>query len=435
MRSGLPHGPHALDWYSAGDTFHSDAHHLACVPLPTNSSRYFVVNNRVMENLELEWLYVTGDISVKPVTRIPDDTAVYIIMGPTGAGKSTFIGALAGGSQNLAISSNQLAGFTQHVTAYKLVNVARRYNDRAIYLVDTPGFSDDKISEFEVMEMLGNWLKENGSASLYRILFLTPIAVTRLPGSRQRTIKMLKELLGVRTYTITVVTTMWNTLHSERICSQAEQNFEQLKAKVFKGFFGEETDLKRFLGTRNSALQVMDIAGGYYDRPFNRSTNTSSTHLYCDLHERIEGALQKKIMFELDLAHSDKQNNKEFEGILEQDQKENDETLAKFISQLVKFARPPPEFREGAQALRKTIVANIIPANHRMHNNFQQWAEDPEIRSGLVSGPKLTKTILAMLAKQQVDDQPSWKLDFNTPFRQLLKSTKIHRPNWLKREE
>ncbi|KAF9030790.1 hypothetical protein BJ165DRAFT_1535627 [Panaeolus papilionaceus] len=110
---------------------------------------------------ELNNLEVTGDISVKPVTKIPGGKVVYIIMGPTGAGKSTFIEALAGGSQNLAISSDQLAGFTQHVTAYKLVNVVRRYTGRVIYLVDTPGFSDDKISEIEVMDMLGDWLEQN----------------------------------------------------------------------------------------------------------------------------------------------------------------------------------------------------------------------------------------------------------------------------------
>ncbi|KAF9031044.1 hypothetical protein BJ165DRAFT_1599329 [Panaeolus papilionaceus] len=424
-----------------------------------------------MEGLELKEFRVTGNISVKPVARIPDEAVVYIIMGPTGAGKST----------NLAISSNQLAGYTQRVTAYKLVNIAWKQSARAIYLVDTPGFSDSKISEMEVVDILRDWLKENCSSINYRILFLTPIAVTRLPGSRQRTIKMLKELLGVRTYTITVVTTMWNTLHSERTRSQAEQNFERLKAGVFKGFFGEETDLKRFMGTRTSALQVLDSNVWYYDQPLYRSTITS-THLYCDLHERIEGALQKKVMIESDLTHSDTQSNKVLEAILEQDQKENDETLAKFISQLVKFGRPLPEFREGAQALRKTIVDNIIPSNHRMCDNFQQWAEDPEIHNGLVSDPELKETILAMLPEKCVshkrpkeraetlpsigsisdqgrDSMPvqtetisamgpesealvipvnhglSRSLAFKGLLRRLLKFAKRHRPKWLKREE
>ncbi|KAF9031058.1 hypothetical protein BJ165DRAFT_1616607 [Panaeolus papilionaceus] len=410
-----------------------------------------------MEGLELKEFRVTGNISVKPVARIPDEAVVYIIMGPTGAGKST---ALAGGSQNLAISSNQLAGYTQRVTAYKLVNIAWKQSARAIYLVDTPGFSDSKISEMEVVDILRDWLKENCSSINYRILFLTPIAVTRLPG---------------------IVTTMWNTLHSERTRSQAEQNFERLKAGVFKGFFGEETDLKRFMGTRTSALQVLDSNVWYYDQPLYRSTITS-THLYCDLHERIEGALQKKVMIESDLTHSDTQSNKVLEAILEQDQKENDETLAKFISQLVKFGRPLPEFREGAQALRKTIVDNIIPANHRMCDNFQQWADDPEIHNGLVSDPGLKETILAMLPekcvshkrpKEQADTLPSigsisdqgrdskpvqtetisamgpesealvipvnhglsWSLAFKGLLRRLLKFAKRHHPKWLKREE
>ncbi|KAF9044913.1 hypothetical protein BJ165DRAFT_1611159 [Panaeolus papilionaceus] len=302
-------------------------------------------------------------------------------MGPTGAGKSTFIEALAGVSQNLAISNNQLAGFTQHVSAYKLVNVARVLYGREIYLVDTPGFSDGKISEMEVLEMLKDWLKEYCSPSYFRILFLTPITVTRLPGSRQRTIKMLKESLGGNPVAVTVTTTMWDTLHSERTCIRAEKTFEQLRDEVFKGFFGKTTNLERFTGTGTSALQVMDD-GAWHGRLFEKSTHTPSVHLYCDLHERIEGALQKKVMLEADLAHSDAQANKQLKDILERDQNENDEMLTKFISQLVNFGQPPHEFREGAQALRKNIAAKIVPKGLKMWLIFRKWAKEPEIRSG-----------------------------------------------------
>ncbi|KAF9031048.1 hypothetical protein BJ165DRAFT_1411261 [Panaeolus papilionaceus] len=421
---------------AAPSQIESRTHSRYPCPDPSNSdfdsSPYFVVNNRVMEDLELNNLEVTGDISVKPVTKIPGGKVVYIIMGPTGAGKSTFIEALAGGSQNLAISSDQLAGFTQHVTAYKLVNVVRRYTGRVIYLVDTPGFSDDKISEIEVMDMLGDWLEQNWGE--YPTNFVLVLQLTRLPGSRRRTIKMLKESLGETTGSVTVTTTMWDTLHSERTRSRAEKTFEQLKDQVFKEFFGRETNLLRFMGTRTSALQVMDIALGDYNPLFDISAN-SSTHLYCDLHERIEGAFQKKVIIELDLAHSDTQTNKELKAILEQDQKANDEMLAKFISQLVQFGEPPCDFREGAQALRKSIMAKIVPANHKMRDVFQQWTDEPGIRSGPVSDAKLTKTILAMLAKQHIAHQPSWKHNFNEPFRRLLNSTNIHHPNWLKRGE
>ena len=102
-------------------------------------------------------------------------------MGPTGAGKSSvsqclpvtwryseaeyfdihlkFIEALAGESQQLSISKNQLAGYTQTVNAYRVVNVT--LYEFPVYLVDTPGFSDLKISEFEIMGMVRRWLKDN----------------------------------------------------------------------------------------------------------------------------------------------------------------------------------------------------------------------------------------------------------------------------------
>ncbi|KAF9032027.1 hypothetical protein BJ165DRAFT_1410950 [Panaeolus papilionaceus] len=319
-------------------------------------------------------------------------------MGPTGAGKSTFIEALAAGSQNLTISSNQLAGYTQRVTAYKLVNVARKHTTRATYLVDTPGFSD----------------------------------ITRLPGSRRRTIKMLKESLGSKTFIVKVATTMWDTLHTERTRSQAEKKFEQLRDHVFKGFLGEETDLKRFMGTRTSALQMMDdTAGGYYTQPFKWSTNTSSTHLYCDLHERIEGALQKKVMIESDMAHSDTQTNKELKVILERDQKENDEILAKFISQLVKFGEPPHEFREAAQALRKNIAAKIVPKGLKMRLIFRRWAREPEIRRGPGFDTQLLDTGLV--------DEPASSHSRNIVLKalpgHLVDVANAHRPKWRKREE
>ncbi|KAF9032777.1 hypothetical protein BJ165DRAFT_1516797 [Panaeolus papilionaceus] len=94
-----------------------------------------------MEIPELQYLKITGDVSVETVTTsIPQDPypCVYLIMGPTGAGKSSFIEAFAGESQRLLISKNQLSGYTQAVTAYRLVNVVHTELDppRSVYLVE-----------------------------------------------------------------------------------------------------------------------------------------------------------------------------------------------------------------------------------------------------------------------------------------------------------
>ncbi|KAF9032046.1 hypothetical protein BJ165DRAFT_1616416 [Panaeolus papilionaceus] len=409
----------------------------ASIPLPTNSSFHLVVNHCVMEDLKLRILKVEGDISVDRVTRIPLTAVVYIIMGPTGAGKSTFIEALAGPSQNLAISSNQLTGFTQHITPYKLVNVKWGFlSAYEIYLVDTPGFSDSRISEIEVMEMLRDWLEGNSSAVYWIILFLTPITMVRLPGSRRRTIKMLQESLGGKTFSVNIITTMWDTIHSEQAHNRAENTFEQLRDQVFKEFFGpQKTILKRFMGNRTSALQVIDGDAGF-GVPFDTS-HTPSTHLYCDLHERIEGTLQKKILIELNLAHSDAQTNTELKMILNQDWKENDETLAKFISQLVKFGQPPHEFREGAQALRKTIAAKIVPSDEQMQDIFRQWAEEPDIGGGPGSDSQrlVPETMIAeeVASNDLVHHQSSREVGIKRLLGHVVDLSKIHRPKWIKR--
>ncbi|KAF9032632.1 P-loop containing nucleoside triphosphate hydrolase protein [Panaeolus papilionaceus] len=160
-------------------------------------------------------------------------------MGPTGAGKSSFIEALAGESQQLSISKDQLSGYTQRVNTYKVVNLTV-YGD-PVYLVDTPGFSNSKISEVEIMDMVRRWLHDNFLTFVDRILYLTPISETRLAGSRCRTMDMLKQFLEPNRGldSVTFVTTVWDTLHNEHAQMRAESNFAQLRDQICKAFFGE----------------------------------------------------------------------------------------------------------------------------------------------------------------------------------------------------
>ncbi|KAF9047919.1 P-loop containing nucleoside triphosphate hydrolase protein [Panaeolus papilionaceus] len=186
---------------------------------------------------ELRRLRITGDISIKPVTGAePEIPYLILIIGPTGAGKSAFIEALAGESQQLSISKDQLAGYTQTVNAYQVVNV--KFGPDPMYLVDTPGFSDSKISEVEIMDMVRKWLNGNQFGYVDQILYMIPISGTRLTGSRRRTIDMLKQFLaptgGRDLESVKFVTTMWDTLHNEDTRMRAESNFAQLRDEVFK---------------------------------------------------------------------------------------------------------------------------------------------------------------------------------------------------------
>ncbi|KAF9034260.1 hypothetical protein BJ165DRAFT_1534086 [Panaeolus papilionaceus] len=363
--------------------FHPNVHQLTCSPLSLISKRSLFTITLAMEIPELENLSITGDISVEPVTtRIPKKPYPYIflIMGPTGAGKSSFIEALAGESQKLWISKDQLAGYTQTVSAYRLVNVVLRGWDppRPVYLIDTPGFSDLKISEIEVVNMVKKWSQENDLDYAASILYLTPITETRLPRSRRKTFNMLKRLFRGYYASLVIITTMWDTVHNKQTRNRAESNFAQLRDETLKEFVEHpSTDVIKFTNTKNSALLAIDRKS-YATHVFNDYTTSKSRFLYQDLHERIQGALQEKQIIELDLAQHEAQIKDNLRTILESNRRENNRTLTKFINQFVNFGELPLECRDAAYHLRKSIAANARPANIKQRILFWKWAQEPE---------------------------------------------------------
>ncbi|KAF9030161.1 hypothetical protein BJ165DRAFT_1599418 [Panaeolus papilionaceus] len=193
--------------------------------------------------IKYEEIKVTGTPSVKLVHpteyhkhELYSNNAI-LILGPTGAGKSSFIEALASNT-SLGISSNRLEGFTQSISAYQLINVKRThpsYVDDPIYLVDVPGFSDTKISEMKILSMLKDWKAKSRLSFFDRILYFMPINSPRLPGSQREVLRTFQALTGINTAEgITVVTTMWDCLGSETAKERGKRNFDQLQDEVWQ---------------------------------------------------------------------------------------------------------------------------------------------------------------------------------------------------------
>ncbi|KAF9040936.1 hypothetical protein BJ165DRAFT_1493399 [Panaeolus papilionaceus] len=103
-------------------------------------------------------IQVNGPINIVPIT--PEHmkgkyVLLYILMGPTGSGKSSFIESLAP-DQHLDISKDSLESVTQEVNCYQVVNLGLKpeYSDRLFVLMDTPGFLDPRLSEGRIMRMI-----------------------------------------------------------------------------------------------------------------------------------------------------------------------------------------------------------------------------------------------------------------------------------------
>ncbi|KAF9047953.1 hypothetical protein BJ165DRAFT_1593587 [Panaeolus papilionaceus] len=308
-------------------------------------------------------LTFTGNVYIEPVTtKVPKHSVRYLIMGPTGAGKSNFIEALATRGQTLSISKDQLSGYTQTLNAYHLVGAFHEIsghilgrNDNIhipIYLIDTPGFSDVKISEVEIMDMVHKWLEDDDLTGVHKVLFMIPIHMTRLPGSRRRTVEMLKAVLDKSQdlHALVFVTTMWDTLCTPEAKQRAESNFEQLEEILTRELKNQAT-ITRFDNTRESAIKIMDHLYAFPSEAFSEYASSAKKHLHQDLRERIESSLQVQKSINLELSQSKVQIDSELRSILEQNLSEVDEVLIKFMGQLADFERPPSKFADAPRGL------------------------------------------------------------------------------------
>ncbi|PPR04213.1 hypothetical protein CVT24_013295 [Panaeolus cyanescens] len=318
-----------------------------------------------MSKLPLKRLKIDGQAFVKPLvdtTRYDhQDRLFFLLVGPTGAGKSSFIEALAN-DHTLGISKDQLESFTQTVTAYEIVNVY--FDQYRISLLDCPGFSDTSLSELEIIEMVNTWMKANRVSYIDIILYFCPITDTRLPGTRRKTMEMWKSLVSSSSKSsypagrkdevaVTIVTTMWDQVWCERVEQRAEKNYNQLKDGVWKEMIDKGSGITKFKNTQESALGNIDDALEKFvdvdDTAYNISwfavqdvplMNTGhGVFLYEELTSRIEAVRKRRLTLQLDLHAS--LGDPTLQSLFQKEHKHNECLLEKYEQQLTLLKSPP----------------------------------------------------------------------------------------------
>ncbi|KAF9047929.1 hypothetical protein BJ165DRAFT_1403549 [Panaeolus papilionaceus] len=300
--------------------------------------------------------------------------AVFLVMGPTGAGKSRFIEALAG-NDALGISKDQLDSVTQVITTYQFTNINLRKGtgtstrrcraeDGQVYILDTPGFSDSHISEFEIIKMVSVWMNTHNCSRINTIFYLWPITDTRLPGSKRRTIEMLKLLAAINTDQpgeIIVITTMWDRLWNERTIAAAEERFVQLRDHVWKDLQAQGGLVIKFTNTHSSAIDCLKYNTGMLLSGIQNSSRerlrdeTYGPHLYHDLLERIQAAQQRNDNMKAELGDPVVQSNQELKALTEEQLQKAEQLLTKFEGQLISFGEPPVGFEESLASIQSIV--------------------------------------------------------------------------------
>ncbi|KAF9037210.1 hypothetical protein BJ165DRAFT_1597550 [Panaeolus papilionaceus] len=305
---------------------------------------------------EYKRIKVVGSVSVKLIDRLEEargtlyGRSVILILGPTGAGKSTFIEALDS-NKSLQISSNQLEGFTQSISLYSLINVT--HIGHPVYLIDVPGFADTKISEMKIVSMLKDWMKEVGLFYIFHVLYFTPVNNPRLPGSHRQVLRTFQALTGVDTSeSITVVTTMWDCVWNETGRKRAESNFNQLRDEIWQEYVEEGAEILKFHNTQESALFILDKTFSRFSVPnfalvgLVRSDVTHireysfGSNLYNNLQQRIQILNTEIANIESDLLGAAEQDDAQLTATLTPRLSEAKKLLAIFKQEMFDFGPP-----------------------------------------------------------------------------------------------
>ncbi|KAG8526064.1 uncharacterized protein KY384_000826 [Bacidia gigantensis] len=146
-----------------------------------------------------------------------DHEKLYIlVMGLTGAGKSTFISILTGNTDIPIGTAAEMDGVTQEVQDYILF-----YRHRGllyeIHLIDSPGFDDGTLVDAEVLSRIAEYVNMNYllKERLAGVLYLHDITKGKVGGVGQRNLRMLEEMIGVKEFkNVTLVTTKWGCTKS-----------------------------------------------------------------------------------------------------------------------------------------------------------------------------------------------------------------------------
>ncbi|KAK3987598.1 P-loop containing nucleoside triphosphate hydrolase protein [Cladorrhinum sp. PSN332] len=146
---------------------------------------------------------------------------MIMVMGVTGAGKSTFINLLKPGSVEV------VHGLKSGSAPPQAVQISLdKSNQRSVTLVDTPGFDDSDRSDADVFQQITRHLAVQHALDipLKGIIYLHQIHETRMRGSEKRYLDALRRLCGgtEKLGNLVFLTTRWDFV-DQRVGIQREQ--------------------------------------------------------------------------------------------------------------------------------------------------------------------------------------------------------------------
>ncbi|KAF5320959.1 hypothetical protein D9619_000394 [Psilocybe cf. subviscida] len=183
----------------------------------------------------------------------PEDYIIPI-MGPTGAGKSTFINLLLGTERvpvghSLNSCTRDLgpidipAATVQHF----IPSWQPRSDTAKLIIVDTPGFDDTSADDSEILKRIADWLTASygSGAKLAGVIYLQDICQRRVTGATKRNFEVFDKLCGKDACkSIVLGTTQWTRVPpNEREMARARE--QELRDNFWRDMVSKGSKMQR----------------------------------------------------------------------------------------------------------------------------------------------------------------------------------------------
>ena len=157
----------------------------------------------------------------------PPEAPIILVLGLTGAGKTTFINHVAQQLEPRPVGH----GMTACTTSAEVI--LARVGGVGVVLVDTPGFEDPERSDAEVLINVTTWMSEHlgGKIKITAALYLSSIATEKMYGSALQNFFLFTKIVGSGCMAnVGLVSTRWDVVDRDT----AEARERELIEKPWK---------------------------------------------------------------------------------------------------------------------------------------------------------------------------------------------------------